>query len=258
MAGDGAPRPGPVIDLNADLGEGIGDDDGLLEAVTSANVACGFHAGGPSTMARVCERAVALGVAIGAHVSYWDRDGFGRRPLDVEPAAVRDGVLYQLGALDGFARAAGSRVAYVKPHGALYHRACSDPATAAAVVAATSAFGPGIGLLALPGSALCRAAAAAGLRSFAEGYLDRAYDDAGALVDRSRPGAVLEDASDIADRALGLALRREVVTVNGTTLALEVESLCTHGDTPGALSAARAVRRALEAAGVTLRAFSGT
>ncbi|MCU4184277.1 LamB/YcsF family protein [Acidiferrimicrobium sp. IK] len=249
------------VDLNADLGEGfgpwtMGDDDGLLEVITSANVACGFHAGDPSIMARVCERAVAVGVAIGAHVSYRDLVGFGRRDLDVEPGALRDDVLYQLGALAGFARAAGGRVSYVKPHGALYHRACAQPDAAAAVVEAVAAFGDGVGVLALPGSALLSAAASAGVPAFAEGYLDRGYEPGGGLLHRSRPGAVIDDSAAIAARAVRIAVDGEVTASTGEVVALSVVSLCAHGDTPSAVASARAARRALESAGVTVRAFA--
>ncbi len=251
------------IDLNADLGEGfgawrMGDDEGLLSVVTSANVACGFHAGDPSIMARVCERAFALGVVVGAHVSYRDLAGFGRRDLRVAPAALRDEVLYQIGALEAVARAAGGRVAYVKPHGALYHRACAEPDAAAAVVDAVSAAGGGIGVLGLPDSALLRAAVGAGLPAFAEGYLDRAYEAGGELVDRSCPGAVLEDAGEISARALRMVIDGEVTARSGERVGMRVASLCAHGDTPGALASVRAVREALEAAGVRVRAFTGS
>ncbi len=250
-----------TVDLNADLGEGfgawqMGDDDGLLDIVSSANVACGFHAGDPTIMARVCRRAAAAGVAVGAHVAYRDLAGFGRRDLDVAPAALRHDVLYQLGALDALARAAGTRVAYVKPHGALYHRACRDAAAATAVVDAAGALGAGIGVLGLPGSALLDAATVAGLPAFAEGYLDRGYEADGGLVARGRPGALIEDAEEIADRAVQMVLAGEVIAVSGETVEVRVASLCAHGDTPGAVGSARAVRRALEAAGVAVRPFA--
>ena len=260
VAGSGD-RPVPVVDLNADLGEGfgaweMGDDDALLGVVTSANIACGFHAGDPSIMARVCERAAAEGVVIGAHVGYRDLAGFGRRAMDVAPSTVRDEVLYQLGALDGFARAAGARVRYVKPHGALYHRACAEADVAAAVVAAITRYGGGIGVLGLPGSALVAAAVAAGIPGWAEGYLDRAYGRDGALVPRGRPGAVLEDSTAIAERAVSMVRSGEVTAITGERVPVAVRSLCTHGDTPGAVATAAAVRRALEAAGIAVRAFA--
>jgi UPF0271 protein len=248
-----------TVDLNADLGEGfgawrMGDDDGLLEVVTSANIACGFHAGDASTMARVCAAAVERGVAIGAHVAYRDLAGFGRRAMDVAPAVVRDEVLYQVGALDGLARAAGGGVAYIKPHGALYHRACSEPAAAEAVAAAAAAVG--VGVLGLPGSALLSAAADADVPAWAEGYLDRGYDADGGLVDRRRPGALLHGADEIATRAVSMVRDGRVTAVDGTEVALAVRSLCAHGDEPEALEVARRTRAALEDAGVAVAAFT--
>src|SRR5215212_7847206 len=181
-----------TVDLNADLGEGfgvwrLGDDDALLDVVTSANVACGFHAGDPATMRRVCARAASAGVAVGAQVSYRDLAGFGRRFIDVEPAELTDDVLYQLAALDGIARASGSRVAYVKPHGALYNAVVDHEAQAEAVVRAVTAFDDRLPLLGLPGSALLRRAEEAGLRPVGEGFADRGYTAAGTLVPRREP-----------------------------------------------------------------------
>ena len=186
------------IDLNADLGEGfgvwrLGDDDALLGIVSSANVACGFHAGDPSTMRRVCTRAAAGGVAVGAQVSYRDLAGFGRRFLDVEPAELADDLLYQLAALDGIARSAGGRVSYVKPHGALYNAAVTHEGHARAIVDAVLAFDRRLPVLGLPGSALLRAAEAAGMRPVAEGFADRGYTAAGTLVPRNQPGALVHD-----------------------------------------------------------------
>jgi UPF0271 protein len=254
--------PAPCrIDLNADLGEGfgvwrLGDDDALLEVVTSANVACGFHAGDPTTMRRVCARAAANGVAIGAQVSYRDLAGFGRRFIDVEPAELADDVLYQLAALDGIARSSGSRVSYVKPHGALYNAVVGHEAQALAVVDAVRAFDGALPVLGLPGSALLRAARAAGLRPVAEGFADRAYTPAGALVPRREPGALVQDPADVAARAVRMARDGEVVAVDGTTVPAAVESVCVHGDTPGAVGIARAVRTALESAGLTPAPFT--
>jgi UPF0271 protein len=244
------------IDLNADLGEGfgvwrLGDDDALLGIVSSANVACGFHAGDPSTMRRVCTRAVAAGVAVGAQVSYRDLAGFGRRFLDVEPGELADDLLYQLAALDGIARACGGRVSYVKPHGALYNAAVTHEGHARAVVDAVLAFDRRLPVLGLPGSALLRAAEAAGMRPVAEGFADRGYTGAGTLVPRTQPGAVLHDPAVVAARAVRMA-EGVVDTVEGTTLLMPVESICVHGDTPGAVELARAVRSALEGVGLTL------
>jgi 5-oxoprolinase (ATP-hydrolysing) subunit A len=250
------------IDLNADLGEGfgvwrLGDDDALLGIVSSANVACGFHAGDPSTMRRVCTRAVAGGVAVGAQVSYRDLAGFGRRFLDVEPAELADDLLYQLAALDGIARSAGGRVSYVKPHGALYNAAVTHEGHARAIVDAVLAFDRRLPVLGLPGSALLRGAEAAGMRPVAEGFADRGYTAAGTLVPRNEPGALVHDPAAVAERAVRMAADGVVQTVDGTTLLMPVESICVHGDTPNAVELARTVRTALETAGLTVTALRG-
>ncbi len=249
------------IDLNADLGEGfgiwrLGDDDALVDLVTSANVACGFHAGDPSTMRRVCDRAAARGVAVGAQVSYRDLAGFGRRFVDVEPAELTDDLLYQLAALDGIARVAGTRVSYVKPHGALYNAAVTHEGHARAVVDAVVAYDRRLPVLGLPGSALLRGVEAAGMRPVVEGFADRGYTPEGALVPRRRPGAVIEEPAAVAERAVRMATDAVVVAVDGTRLLMPVESVCVHGDTPGAVALARAVRDALDAAGVTVARFA--
>lgn len=223
------------IDLNADLGEGVTDDEGLLAVVTSANVACGFHAGDEATMRAVCVRAAVLGVAVGAQVSYADRAGFGRRDLDVAPGVLEGQVAEQVSVLSAIAAAAGSRVSYVKPHGALYNRAVHDAEQAAAVLHGSG----GLPVLGLPGSVLLDLAGELGREARREGFPDRAYTPDGRLVPRSEPGAVLSDADEIARRAVELAPR--------------VESLCVHGDEPGAVRHAQAVRAALEAAGYELR-----
>jgi UPF0271 protein len=249
------------IDLNADLGEGfgvwrLGDDDALLGVVTSANVACGFHAGDPATMRRVCARAAEAGVAVGAQVSYRDLAGFGRRFIDVDPGELADDVLYQLAALDGIARASGTRVSYVKPHGALYNAAVSHEGQARAVVDAVAAYGGGLPVLGLPGSALLRAADSAGLSVVREGFADRGYTSTGTLVPRREPGALVDGPAAVAERAVRMAVDGEVVAVDGSRVPLDVESVCVHGDTPGAVELARAVRRALEAAGLSLLPFA--
>ncbi|MEU2350611.1 5-oxoprolinase subunit PxpA [Modestobacter sp. NPDC049651] len=249
------------MDLNSDLGEGfgqwaLGDDDALLGVVTSANVACGFHAGDPSILRRVCERAVAGGVAIGAQVGYRDLAGFGRRFIDMEPAALTDDVLYQLGALDAFARVAGSRVRYVKPHGALYNAIVAHEEQAAAVVRAVAEYDRTLPVLGLPGSAWLRLAAAAGLTTVAEAFADRAYTPAGALVSRRLPGAVLHDPDEIARRCVAMAAGEPIRDVDGGALVVRPASICVHGDTPGAVAIARAVRDALTAAGHTLTSFA--
>jgi UPF0271 protein len=250
-----------AIDLNADLGEGfgvwrLGDDDALLGVVTSANVACGFHAGDPVTMRRVCSRAAAAGVTVGAQVSYRDLAGFGRRFMDVDPAELTADVLYQLAALDGIARVSGTRVTYVKPHGALYNAAVTHEGHARAVVDAVLAFDRRLPVLGLPGSALLRAAEAAGMRPVTEGFADRGYTPSGTLVPRTEPGALVHDPEEVADRAVRMAAEGVVVAVDGTTLLMPVESVCVHGDTPGAVDLARAVRAALSAAGLRVQPFT--
>ena len=249
------------MDLNSDLGEGygrwaLGDDAALLEVVTSANVACGFHAGDPATIDRTVRAAVERGVSIGAQVSYPDLAGFGRREMDVAPADLTADVLYQLGALEAFARAAGSRVRYVKPHGALYNRIARDPVQAAAVVEAIRRYDPALPLLTLPGSAAMDASREAGVPAVAEGFADRAYTADGRLVSRREAGAVVHDPERVAARALVMATEHRVEAVDGTQVAVEVRSLCVHGDTPGAVDLARQVRAALEQAGVTLEPFA--
>ena len=244
------------MDLNADLGEGFGvwsltADADLLDSVTSANVACGFHAGDASTMRRVCAAAAARGVALGAHVGYRDLAGFGRRRLDVDPGELADEVLYQVGALQACARAAGTAVSYVKPHGALYNRAVSDEAQAGAVVDAVVAAG-GLPVLGLPGSALLRLAAGAGLPAVAEAFADRGYTAAGTLVPRSESGALLPDVDAVVAQAVSLATTRTVRAVDGSEVSVEAASLCLHGDSPGAVAAAHAVRAALADAGVAV------
>jgi 5-oxoprolinase (ATP-hydrolysing) subunit A len=237
-----------VIDLNADLGEGfgvwtLGDDAGLLDVVTSANIACGFHAGDPLTMRRVCAEAVARGVRIGAQVGYRDLAGFGRRAMDIASDDLQADIIYQLAALDGFARVAGDRVRYVKPHGALYNTAMVDERQAAAIADAVAAYSPDLPVLGLPGSALERATAQVSVEFVAEAFADRAYTDSGQLVPRTQPGAVLTDPTSVVAHALALVD------------AGSARSLCLHGDTPGAVELARTVRRALADAGVDVRPF---
>ncbi|TQM83378.1 UPF0271 protein [Saccharothrix saharensis] len=248
-----------AIDLNSDLGEGfgiwrLGDDESLLGIVTSANVACGFHAGDPSTMRRVCRQAAAAGVAVGAQVSYRDLAGFGRRFIDADPAELADEVLYQIGALDACAKAAGTRVEYVKPHGALYNATVHHDRQAQAVVDGVRAFGD-LPVLGLPGSRLLDHAERAGLRPVREAFADRAYTPQGTLVPRTAPGAVLTGTDAVLAQVLRLAERGELVAADGTVLEAEVDSVCLHGDTPGAVEHAREVRAALEAAGVPVARF---
>ena len=249
------------MDLNADLGEGfgawrMGDDEALLGLVTSANVACGFHAGDPSIMRRTCELAVVHGVTVGAHVSYRDLAGFGRRAIDVPELELADEVLYQLGALEACCRAAGTRLRYVKPHGALYNRVFADDEHAAAVVAAVRAFDRSLVVLGAPGSRLLTLAADVDLATCAEGFADRAYLANGELVPRSQPDAVRHDTERVVAQALGLAITGMAVTSQGEPVSVRARSLCVHGDTPGAVTLARAVRDAMEGAGIALAAFA--
>jgi 5-oxoprolinase (ATP-hydrolysing) subunit A len=247
------------VDLNADLGEGFGrwsltDDDALLDVVTSANVACGFHAGDPETVLGVCGAAARRGVAVGAHPSYRDLVGFGRRYVDASRSELVADVLYQLGALAGLARAAGTRVSYVKPHGALYNAAAGGGAHGEAVVEAVRRFDADLPLVALAGSPLLELARGAGLRTVAEAFADRGYEATGELVDRREPGALVTDPAEVARRVVRLVVEGVVASVDGTDVAVAAESVCVHGDSPGSVAVARAVRGALEAAGVEVRA----
>jgi UPF0271 protein len=249
------------MDLNSDLGEGfgqwaLGDDDALLDVVTSANVACGFHAGDASIMRRVCEQAADAGVAIGAQVGYRDLPGFGRRFIDVEPAALTQDVIYQIGALEAFARVAGSRVRYLKPHGALYNAIVHHEEQAAAVVRAVVDYDPTLPVLGLPGSVFLRLAAEAGLTTVSEAFADRAYTPEGTLVSRRLDGAVLHDPAEIARRCVAMAIGDPIADVDGGPLALTPDSICVHGDTRGAVEIARQVRAALTAAGTELAPFA--
>ena len=248
------------IDLNADLGESfgrwtLGDDDAMLEVVTSANVACGFHAGDSSVLRRSCEQAAAKGVSVGAQVGYRDLAGFGRRFIDVPPADLTDDVIYQIGALQGMARVAGTRVRYVKPHGALYNAIVHHEEQAAAVVAAVVAYDPSLPVLGLPGSAWLRQAREAGLTTVAEAFADRAYTPEGTLVSRREPGAVLHDPEEIARRCLAMVVDGQVEAIDGSQVAVTPGSLCVHGDSPGAVQIARRVRQVLTDDGVTLTPF---
>jgi 5-oxoprolinase (ATP-hydrolysing) subunit A len=250
-----------LVDLNSDLGEGfgiwtLGDDDALLDVVSSANVACGFHAGDPNILRRVCDAAVSRGVAIGAQVSYRDLAGFGRRSIDVDAPTLTNDVIYQIGALDAFARVAGSRVRYVKPHGALYNRTVHDEHQAAAVVAALVAYDPTLPLLGLPGSALLRHAEQAGLSTVTEAFADRGYTGQATLVPRSQPGALLHDPAEVARRMVRMLTTGRLQSVDGTEVTVSAQSICVHGDSPGAVAMAVAVRKALAEAGVEIRPFA--
>ncbi|MDQ6729983.1 MAG: LamB/YcsF family protein [Actinomycetota bacterium] len=246
-----------LIDLNADVGEAVtpGGDSALLRVVTSASVACGFHAGDPHLMRVTCAAAAREGVRLGAHVSYGDREGFGRRELDVPAARVADDLVYQVGALMACARAEGAAARYVKLHGALYGRANRDAELALALAMAISAVAPMLELMTPPDSALATAAAQRGLGVIAEGFADRGYAADGTLLPRSQAAAVLASAA-AAEQAVRLATRGSVGVTGGGSFALQVRSLCIHSDTPGALEVAIAVRDALVAAGVRIVAGS--
>ena len=247
------------MDLNSDLGEGfgawrLGDDDAMLDVVTSANVACGFHAGDPRTLLSTCRRAAERGVVIGAQVGYRDLPGFGRRFIDYETDDLVADVIYQIGALDALARAAGARVRYVKPHGALYNTIVHHEQQAAAVVDAVRRYDPALPVLGLPGSVFLRLAADAGLRTLREAFADRGYRADGTLVPRREPGALLDDPAEVARRMVALVTTGTLSAVDGSVVAVEADSICVHGDTPGAVAMARGLRDALTAAGVELRA----
>ena len=245
-----------LVDLNADVGEECGDDAALIPLLTSANVACGGHAGDAAVMARTVGLCTRHGVRIGAHVSYPDREHFGRRDMQLPAAELTAELLRQIRALDTVARAAGARVTYLKAHGALYNRMADDPVVTDAVLGALKAFDPGLSLLTLPGSVAMKRARAMGIEPVGEAFADRAYRDDGRLQPRGEPGAVITDAQQVAARGLRLAKQGRVESVTGKSIAIEVRSLCVHGDTPGAVELARALRAALQVAGVELRAFT--
>ncbi|MGE9809401.1 LamB/YcsF family protein [Janibacter sp. G1551] len=250
----------PRIDLNADLGESLGawrlgDDAAMLDVVTSANIACGFHAGDSLTLRETCAKAVERGIVIGAQVGYRDFVGFGRRFIDMDPAELTADVIYQVGALDALARVAGGKVSYVKPHGALYNAIVTHEDQAAAVVAAVVALDPTLPVLGLPDSAFLRLAADAGLTTVAEAFADRAYTAAGHLVLRSEPGSVLDDPAAVARRVVRLVTEGRVTAIDGTEIAIAAHSVCVHGDSSRAVAMARAIRAALADAGVAVDPF---
>lgn len=250
-----------TIDCNSDLGEGfgawrMGDDRAMLDVVSSANVACGFHAGDPVIMLDTCRAAAERGVAVGAHVAYRDLAGFGRRPVHVTPEELYADVVHQLGALIATARVAGTAVTYVKPHGALYNTACADPVQAEAVTRAVADVDPTLAVLALPDSELLRAAESHGLRAVREVFADRAYEPDGSLVSRSTPGAVLHDPEAVAARVLRMVTGGVVTAVDGSDVRVQVDSVCVHGDSPDAVEMARAIRALLTEHGVRIAPFA--
>lgn len=256
-------RRGPRVDLNGDVGESfgvytIGHDERLIPSLSSANVACGFHAGDPTVARRTVRLALDHGVAVGAHPGFPDRLGFGRRRLEATATEVEDMTLYQVAALAGITSAEGGQLAHVKPHGALYAMAASDPALAAAVARGVAAVDPTLILYGPSGSCLLDAGREAGLAVASEVFADRAYDATGRLVGRRRPGAVIHDPRVVVDRAVRLVVHGYVPTDEGAMLSLRADTLCVHGDTPGAAELAAGVRAALVAAGVAVVAPDGS
>jgi UPF0271 protein len=249
------------IDLNCDMGEGfgpyrMGPDAELLDLVTSANIACGFHAGDPRIMDATTAGAVARGVSIGAHVSYPDLAGFGRRQLRVSTDELTTDVLYQIGALDAFCRRHGTSVRYVKAHGALYNDMADDETLAGAMADAAQGYGGGLAVLVLAGSAAAEVIGGRGVRVVSEGFADRAYTAAGRLVPRRLPGSVITDPAQVAERGVRLAQGLPVAAQDGTEISVAADTICVHGDTPGAVALATALRRALTDAGLTCRPFT--
>ncbi|MEX2695653.1 LamB/YcsF family protein [Rhizobium mongolense] len=249
-----------AIDLNSDLGEsygawGMGDDTAMLALVSSANVACGFHAGDPLGILRTVRAAAEKGVLIGAHVSYPDRVGFGRRDMDVASHELTADVIYQIGALKGIAAAAGVTVGYVKPHGALYNRIARDPNQGQAVIDGIKAVDPSLVLMGLANTPILKLARDCGLKAVAEAFADRAYTPDGDLVSRREPGAVLHDPQLIARRMLQLAHEGTLEAIDGSTIKIDAQSICVHGDSPRAVSIATEIRRVFEVDGIAVRSF---
>ncbi|MGH7149194.1 MAG: LamB/YcsF family protein [Planctomycetota bacterium] len=243
----------PRVDLNCDLGEGAPDEESILDVVTSANVACGFHAGSPGIMRRIVRAAGAKGVGVGAHPGLRDPEGFGRREVPLEAGEAFDLVLYQVGALQALAAAEGEKVRHVKPHGALYHRASRDGEIARAVASAVRAAGRELILVGPPGSELVKAGREVGLPSAEEAFADRGYRADGSLVPRGSPGALIEDPDEAARRAVRIVVEGRALASDGSERKIRADTICVHGDTPGALAIARRVRAALEGAGVEVR-----
>jgi UPF0271 protein len=252
-----------LIDLNSDLGESfgpwpMGDDVSMLAIVTSANIACGFHAGDPAGLLGVLREAASRDVSVGAHVGYRDLVGFGRRNMDPSSAELVADTIYQIGALQGLAKAAGTQIRYVKPHGALYNTIAHDASQAADVIAAIVAIDPALPLMALAGAQIVEQARAAGLTVVCEAFADRAYNPDGSLVSRSLDGAVIHDPQSIAARMLRLVREGRITAIDGSDIALQAQSICVHGDNPAAVAVARTVRETLVADGVRLQPFAGT
>ncbi|WP_242224583.1 LamB/YcsF family protein [Shinella zoogloeoides] len=251
-----------AIDLNSDLGESygawrMGDDAAMLAVVSSANIACGFHAGDPAGIYRTVQAAAANGVVVGAHVSYPDRVGFGRRDLDATAEELIADVIYQIGAIKGIAAAAGTTVRYVKPHGALYNRIAYDAKQGQAVIDGIRAVDPALVLMGLANAPILDLARRSGLAVVAEAFADRAYTPKGELVSRREAGSVLHDERKIADRMVQLARTGTLEAIDGSTIRVEAQSICVHGDSPGAVAIAQEIRRRFEAEGIVIRSFAG-
>ena len=251
-----------AIDLNSDLGESygawrMGDDAAMLAVVSSANIACGFHVGDPAGIYRTVKAAAANGVVVGAHVSYPDRVGFGRRDLDATAEELIADVIYQIGAIKGIAAAAGTTVRYVKPHGALYNRIAYDAKQGQAVIDGIRAVDPALVLMGLANAPILDLARRSGLAVVAEAFADRAYTPKGELVSRREAGSVLHDERKIADRMVQLARIGTLEAIDGSTIRVEAQSICVHGDSPGAVAIAQEIRRRFEAEGIVIRSFAG-
>jgi UPF0271 protein len=249
-----------TIDLNSDVGESfgrweLGDDTAMFRSVSSANVACGFHAGDPSVLRATCASAAASGVKVGAHPGYRDLANFGRRFLDVDPIQLTDEIIYQVGALQAIAKTDGTSVTYVKPHGALGNAIVHHAAHAQAVVDAVNAVDATLPILAMPNSEILTRAEAAGLRGVPEAFADRAYTADGRLAPRSLPGSVLHDADEVAERVIRMVTEGKITTLDGVDIDVSPESICVHGDTAGAVEMALHIREALESAGIAITSF---
>jgi len=245
-----------AIDLNCDMGEGAGEDEGIVPLVSSINVACGFHAGDPATIRATIRLAARHGVAVGAHPSYPDRAGFGRAPMARSPEAVRDDVVYQVAAVRAFCAAEGVPLVHVKPHGALYNTAAQDPALAAAICEAVRQVDPGLVVVCLAGSPMAGVVRSLGMRCAEEAFADRGYTPEGTLVPRGRPGALVEDPGAVAERVSAMARDRRVTSVAGTPVPVAADTICLHGDTPGAARLAAAIRARLTRDGIEVRALA--
>jgi UPF0271 protein len=245
-----------AIDLNCDMGEGAGEDEGIVPLVSSINVACGFHAGDPATIRATIRLASRHGVAVGAHPSYPDREGFGRAPMVRSPEEVRDDVLYQVAAVRAFCAAEGVALVHVKPHGALYNTAAQDPVLAAAICEAVRQVDPGLVIVCLAGSPMAGVVRSLGMRCAEEAFADRGYTPEGTLVPRGRPGALVDDPGAVAERVAGMARERRVTSVAGTPVTVAADTICLHGDTPGAAVLAAAIRARLTRDGIEVRALA--